>query len=146
MFNCHTSSRSCSMTCEPLFHTIVFVTLNLNIKRRYTCCVILISEIKQFINYHKVHSTCFMCVNNTGADWKKLEKILFFGVKSAQFFLVAPPLTWNPGSAPVTFHIQSNLVICGSRTDRRISEYSSFSGQSKMEVNEFLSSIYPCSR
>ena len=52
------------MTCEPLFHTIVLVTLNLNIKRRYTCCVILISEIKQFIHYHKVHSTCFICVNN----------------------------------------------------------------------------------
>lgn len=43
MFKCHTSSRSRSMTCEPLFHTIVFVTLNLNIKSRCTCCVILIS-------------------------------------------------------------------------------------------------------
>ena len=50
--------------------------------------------------------------NNFRASLRNWKKYDFFGVKSwfftrntpkifAQFFLSAPPLTWNPGSAPV---------------------------------------------
>jgi hypothetical protein len=66
-----------------------------------------VSDLQQIGGFLRVLG--FSSVNKTGKNMIFWRKILIFHTKypknfrSAQFFYVRPPLTWNPGSAPALY-------------------------------------------